>query len=187
MKEKGLVLITGGARSGKSRFGESLLKDIDGKVLYIATAQAFDDEMKDRIKKHKEGRPENWITFEGYKNLQRDLQQYKGKVSGILLDCITIMITNLILEEDIDWDTATSWEIDLLEKMVQKEILGLVETVRSFDVPVVLITNELGLGIVPENKLARVFRDIAGRVNQFIAKEAEAVYFVVCGIPNKIK
>lgn len=187
MKENGLTLVTGGARSGKSSFGEALLENIDGNVLYIATAQAFDEEMKDRIKKHREGRPENWITYEGYKNLHREISVYQERISGIFLDCVTIMITNLMLEEPIDWDNITQKEVDFLEKKVLDEVQALVYTVKSFGVPAVFITNEIGLGIVPENKLARIFRDIAGRMNQYIGKEADNVYFVVCGIPNKIK
>ncbi|SNS76668.1 adenosylcobinamide kinase /adenosylcobinamide-phosphate guanylyltransferase [Anaerovirgula multivorans] len=187
MGEKGLILVTGGARSGKSSFGESLLENIDDKVLYVATAQAFDDEMKDRIKKHREGRLENWITIEGYKSLHTNIEGYKNKISGIFLDCVTIMITNLMLEEPIDWDNITQQQIDLLERKIFNEVQALICTVKSLEIPAVFITNEIGLGIVPENKLARIFRDIAGRMNQYIGKEADHVYFVVCGIPSKIK
>ncbi|AKL94462.1 bifunctional adenosylcobalamin biosynthesis protein CobU [Clostridium aceticum] len=187
MEKNLLTLVTGGARSGKSSFGESILKDIDGQVLYIATAQAFDDEMKDRIKKHREGRPENWVTLEGYKNLAEEVQRYKGKVDGIFLDCITIMTTNLMFEEPIDWDVVSMDEVNKIEKNILKEIQDLIKVLKDFHVPVVFITNELGLGIVPENKIARIFRDIAGRVNQYIGREVSNVYFVTCGIANKIK
>lgn len=187
MKKNTLTLVTGGARSGKSSFGENLLKDIDGKVLYIATAQAFDDEMKDRIKKHRKGRPSNWITLEGYKNLDSSISEYKKEFSAIFLDCITIMITNLMLEEDFDWDTITPMEIDLLEQKVFDQVEALIYTVKSFGVPVVFITNEIGFGIVPENRLARIFRDITGRINKYIAKQADNVFLVVCGISIKIK
>ncbi|MCC5910254.1 MAG: bifunctional adenosylcobinamide kinase/adenosylcobinamide-phosphate guanylyltransferase [Clostridiaceae bacterium] len=188
MKSKqSLILVTGGARSGKSSFGESILKDKEGDVLYIATAQAFDDEMKDRIRKHREGRHSNWITFEGYKNLSENIQSYKNKVEAIFLDCVTIMVTNLMLEHDMDWDKAKAEEINELEALIFLEVSKLITEVRTLNIPVVLITNEVGLGIVPGNKMARAFRDIAGRVNQYIGREADEVYFVVCGIPNRIK
>ncbi|SDK69626.1 bifunctional adenosylcobinamide kinase/adenosylcobinamide-phosphate guanylyltransferase [Natronincola ferrireducens] len=187
MNNNFLTLVTGGARSGKSNFGESILNNIDGEILYIATAQAFDEEMKDRIKKHRQGRPNNWVTYEGYRNLHQGIEDYRGKVAGIFLDCITIMITNLMLEQPINWDEATANEIDIVEKNIQQQIKALITTVKSFGIPAVFVTNELGLGIVPQNKMTRIFRDIAGRMNQYIAKEAGEVYFVVCGIPNKIK
>lgn len=182
-----LTLVTGGARSGKSSFGEAILKDIDGEVLYIATAQAFDDEMKDRIKKHQLGRPSNWTTLEGYKNLSGKIQPYKGKIAGIFLDCITIMITNLMLEESYDWDKISPKTVDEIEKKVLKEIQDLIKVTKELEIPAVFVTNEIGMGIVPENKISRIFRDIAGRMNQFIGREADTVYLVVCGVPIKIK
>ncbi|SET32656.1 adenosylcobinamide kinase /adenosylcobinamide-phosphate guanylyltransferase [Natronincola peptidivorans] len=187
MRDFDITLVTGGARSGKSSFGESLLKDIKGNVLYVATAEAFDDEMKDRIEKHRKGRADNWITLEGYKNIPQVILSSKEKISAVFLDCITIMITNLMLEESIDWDHASQIQIDSLERKITEVMIDLIAGLKALEIPSVLITNEVGLGIVPENKMTRIFRDIAGRINQYIAKEANCVYFVVCGIPNKIK
>ena len=187
MAENLLTLVTGGARSGKSSFGESILENMDGEILYIATAQAFDDEMKDRIKKHQEGRPSNWTTLEGYKNLSQKIQPYKEKISAVFLDCITIMVTNLMLDEDCDWDKITPEEANKIEAKIFKEVKELIKTLKELDIPVIIVTNEIGMGIVPGDKLSRIFRDIACRINQYIGREVGTVYLVVTGIPIRIK
>lgn len=182
-----ITLVTGGARSGKSNYAEKLALSREGNVLYIATSIPFDQEMEDRIKKHKERRPANWYTYEGYKDLwkvyERDLA-----VNTILLDCVTIMITNLMFdltEENIE--ELKNDEIDSIEKRIIDQIKGFLDTARSNEPELILVTNEVGYGIVPENKLARIFRDMAGRINQYIASRADEVYLVVCGIPMKVK
>ncbi|WP_026477742.1 bifunctional adenosylcobinamide kinase/adenosylcobinamide-phosphate guanylyltransferase [Alkaliphilus transvaalensis] len=187
MEKYKLTLVTGGARSGKSTFGESLLYEEKGKVLYIATSQAFDEEMKDRIKKHQKSRPQEWLTYEGYSKLDTELEVYLPEISSIILDCVTIMTTNLMLEEDVDWDHVSHQEIDRIEDKIFQEFIKLVEFIKKNHIRGILITNEVGLGIVPIDRLTRIFRDIAGRVNQFLAKEANEVYLVTCGIPNRIK
>lgn len=187
MSQDKLTLVTGGARSGKSSYGESLLINESKNVLYVATAQAFDQEMKDRIKKHQESRPQEWITHEGYKNFDEVLSPYVPEVNGIFLDCVTIMITNLLLEQQVDWDTVDHQQIDEIEAMIFNEFKKLVTFVKSSGIRTVLVTNEVGLGIVPIDRLTRIFRDIAGRINQYLAREADEVFLVTCGIPNKIK
>ncbi len=187
MSQQVLTLVTGGARSGKSSFAESLLLQDCKQVLYIATAQAFDKEMKDRINKHQLSRPKEWLTYEGYKNLKEELTPYSTEIDGIILDCVTIMITNLLLEHQVDWVKVDHQKIDEMEVAIFKEFNQLVDYAKSSGIKVVLVTNEVGLGIVPIDRLTRIFRDIAGRINQFLAKEANEVYFVTCGIPNRIK
>ncbi|MBM7614416.1 bifunctional adenosylcobinamide kinase/adenosylcobinamide-phosphate guanylyltransferase [Alkaliphilus hydrothermalis] len=187
MSQKILTLVTGGARSGKSSFGESILINESRNVLYIATAQAFDQEMKDRIKKHQQSRPQEWITYEGYKNFNEVLAPYASEVNGIFLDCVTIMTTNLLLAQQVDWDTVSHQQIDEIEAMIFDEFKKLVQFIKSSKMRTVLVTNEVGLGIVPIDRLTRVFRDIAGRVNQYLAREADEVYLVTCGISTKIK
>ncbi|GIM28180.1 adenosylcobinamide kinase/adenosylcobinamide phosphate guanyltransferase [Clostridium polyendosporum] len=178
-----MIVVTGGARSGKSTFGESLLMD-KKEVLYIATSIPFDDEMKDRVKKHKESRPSRWDTLESYKAIGENIRSLQNTYEGIILDCVTIMITNLLIE-NIDENS----EIDYrdIENMIMNEVKSMTNFFKEYEGEVVLITNEVGSGIVPENKLSREFRDIAGRVNQYLAREAEQVYLVVSGIPVKIK
>lgn len=182
-----LVFVTGGARSGKSRFAEELLGGRDD-VLYIATAIAFDDEMKKRIRIHKERRNHNWQTLEGYSSLGSKIDQYSGSCSAVLLDCITVMVTNLMFENtSIDWDKISQCEIDSIETRINYEIEELIGTANSFNGITVIVSNEVGMGIVPGNPLSRHFRDIAGRINQKIAASADEVYFTVSGIPLKIK
>lgn len=178
-----MIVVTGGARSGKSTFGESLLMD-KKEVLYIATSIPFDDEMKDRVKKHKNSRPSYWDTLECYKAIGENIRGLEKTYEGIILDCITIMITNLLIE-----NINENSEIDYreIEDIIIDEVKSMVHFFNKYEGEVVLITNEVGSGIVPENKLSREFRDIAGRVNQYLAKEAEQVYLAVSGIPVKIK
>lgn len=182
-----LTLITGGARSGKSTFAEEMAKRIGSSVLYVATSIPFDEEMKLRIKKHREQRPSNWETVEAYKDLDKHL---KDKIIGkdaVLLDCLTIMITNIMLEKHKDWDSIKVDEIEEVETYVKKEVQKLLTLIQKSPVPFIVVTNEIGMGIVPWYKSARAFRDFAGRANQALAKAAHEVYLCVSGIPVRIK
>ena len=182
-----IILITGGARSGKSRFAETLLKNKND-VLFIATGIPFDSEMKDRISKHRERRNKKWITAEAYKGLEKIINDNTKNISYILLDCVTLMINNLMLvDNNIDWNTAGPEEIDKLENSVISEIDGLLRAGRNFTGRTLIVTNELGMGIVPAEPLGRHYRDIAGRANQTIADAADKVYLLVSGIPVIIK
>lgn len=182
-----LIVITGGARSGKSNFAEMLAKDYNCDVVYIATSIPFDDEMKARIKKHIEQRPRHWKTIEAYRDIDVHLAKEKIGRKVFLLDCITIMITNIMLETHIDWDSTSDKEIDYVENEVKMQIEKVLKASKEIDSNFILVTNEIGMGIVPENKLSRIFRDIAGRMNQILAKSADEVYLCVSGIPVKIK
>lgn len=181
-----MILVTGGARSGKSLFAENLLKEVEGNILYIATAIPFDEEMKLRVKKHKLQRPENWDTFEAYQDLGKSLLTVEKEYVGILIDCLTILVSNLLLEENI-YEEIKGSEIEKIEIKILREVSALVEAVQKIKGKTVIVTNELGSGIVPENKLARIFRDIAGKANQLVAQSADEVYLAVSGIPIKIK
>jgi adenosylcobinamide kinase / adenosylcobinamide-phosphate guanylyltransferase len=185
---KKIILITGGARSGKSNYAEKLAMETKGRVLYIATSIPFDDEMKDRVKKHKERRPSTWDTFEGYKNLKQVFNNADMQFDTILLDCITIMVTNLMFDKAGDkFDELNEEEINTMEKEILQEVDDFINAAEISLKTVIIVTNEIGCGIVPEYKMARVFRDIAGRVNQYIASRVNEVNLVVCGIPIKIK
>ncbi len=182
------ILVTGGARSGKSTFAEKLTADIGQKVLYIATAIAFDEEMQDRIKKHKESRPKEWDTFEGYKGLGQILESKGSSYNAILLDCVTVMLTNLLFDyPGMDFDKPSFKVLKEAEAYVTAEFDKLIAAALEGQATVVLVTNELGSGLVPENEISRAFRDIAGRINQRIAAKCHEVYLTVCGIPMKIK
>lgn len=182
------ILITGGARSGKSSYAEKLARELGGNILYIATSIPFDEEMKSRVKKHRESRPSEWDTYEGYRGLGRVISEKGEQYKGILLDCITVMVTNLLLEyPGIDYDNAGYEDFAEAEKAIKEEIEELLKCVSKSQATVIMVTNELGSGIVPENLLGRVFRDIAGRVNQLIAEQCDEVFITVCGLPLKLK
>lgn len=183
-----ITLITGGARSGKSSFGEKLAMLKKERVAYIATAIPFDDEMKSRIQYHRLQRPQSWHTFEAYRDLDSAIRDYDDDhFDIILLDCVTIMITNLMLEKDCDWDHLGQDEILELETMIRIEFNKLIVYIKKTSLHLIIVTNELGMGLVPEYPLGRIFRDIAGRINQMLAETSDEVYFIVSGIPLQIK
>lgn len=183
-----IVLVTGGARSGKSTFAEKRAKELGENILYMATAIPFDDEMKDRIKKHQNSRPSNWNTWEGFRGLGDTLTKESSKYDGVLIDCITIMVTNIMLSHDeLDFEQMTPEEMDTIEEDIKNEIENLIKGAKTASCDIVMVTNELGCGIVPENPLARVFRDFAGRANQMLGCAADEVYMAVCGVPMKVK
>jgi len=165
-----IILITGGARSGKSVRAEARALACAGKPVYIATAEALDAEMRERIAKHRARRGNEWIEHETPLELVPALNATDGG-GARLIDCLTLWLSNLIHAER-DWPKQTAQLADALRK--QKS-------------PVVLVTNEVGLGIVPDNALARQFRDASGIMNQMIAQAADEVEFVVAGLPMQVK
>ena len=165
-----IILITGGARSGKSVRAEARARAFAGKPVYIATAEALDAEMADRIARHRARRGNEWLERETPLELVAALDETDGG-GARLVDCLTLWLSNL-LHAGRDWTSATAALADALARQ------------RS---PVVLVTNEVGLGIVPDNELARRFRDAAGTMNQMIARAADEVEFVVAGLPVRIK
>ncbi|CBG88853.1 bifunctional adenosylcobinamide kinase/adenosylcobinamide-phosphate guanylyltransferase [Citrobacter rodentium] len=180
-----MILVTGGARSGKSRHAETLIADYP-QVLYIATSQIFDEEMAARIQHHREGRPAHWRTAERWRDLDQLVGADNSPDEAILLECVTTMVTNLLFAFGDDSDPEC-WDYAALEAAVDAEIGALIAACQRSAAKVVLVTNEVGMGIVPENRLARHFRDIAGRVNQRLAVAADEVWLVVSGIGVKIK
>ena len=182
-----LILVTGGARSGKSTFAEETARKLGGNIVYIATSKACDDEMVERIKKHRAQRPKDWTTIEAYKDMDFQLKDKLKDKDAVLLDCITIMVSNLMLEKAMDWEGIPAEEIDEVEAYVKLEIEKLIKAAREAEIPFIIVTNELGMGVVPPYELGRAVRDIAGRANQMLAKAAEEVYLCVSGIPVRIK
>jgi adenosylcobinamide kinase/adenosylcobinamide-phosphate guanylyltransferase len=183
-----VTLVTGGARSGKSSFAEELIKEKGDRILYVATAKAIDDEMKDRIKRHQSRRPDHWDTLEQYRGLGAVLPDLSKKYDGILLDCVTIMSTNIIFDEPVMLKEDVSFEEMLeTEKSLIAEINDFISSFPALSCDLILVTNEVGLGLVPEYPLSRFYRDALGRVNQALGKAAEELYFVTCGVPMKIK
>lgn len=165
-----IILITGGARSGKSRHAETRTRAFPGTPIYIATAEAFDAEMRQRIETHQARRGPEWQLREAPLDLVTALTETDGQ-GPRLVDCLTLWLSN-IMHAGRDWHAAT---IELTEELSRQTS------------PVILVTNEVGLGIVPDNTLARAFRDAAGIVNQKIAAIADDVEFVVSGLPMRVK
>lgn len=180
-----MILVTGGCRSGKSEYGEKLVEAMGEKYLYLATGKILDEDMNRRVEKHQLRRGPMWTTYEGYECLET--VDYRG-YDGILLDSVTSMVTNLFFDsigsdsEDFSKINYSEAEAHILE--VLNRFISSAETEA---LPLVLVTDEIGLGVVPDTPLGRGFRDILGRVNQYLVSKAERVYFVISGIPIKIK
>ena len=182
-----IILVTGGARSGKSNFAESLCIKQNNRTAYIATSIPFDDEMKNRVKKHQESRPKEWKTYEIYKDIYSIVEELDNNHDTVIMDCVTLMVNNLMFTYGIEVDKATSQELNEVEEYIKEQIKKLMETIKKTNLYFVIVSNEVGMGIVPENKLSRIYADFVGRANQLIAKYSDEVYFVVSGIPMKVK
>ena len=182
-----MILVTGGARSGKSSFAEMLCKARKDNTAYIATSVAFDEGMKDRINKHKQHRPKEWATYEEYKNLDKVIYEINKKYQTVILDCVTLMVNNLMFDKQLDYEIITHEQIDRLEQEIKDEFRIFMDSIKRTNLYVVVVTNEIGLAPVAGNRLTRIYTDIIGRINQFIASTSHEVYFVVSGIPMKIK
>lgn len=179
------ILVLGGARSGKSSFAESLAGLSGDPVAYIATAAAWDEEMRQRIALHRQQRPAHWATFEEELWVKDQLGALQGRFPVVMIDCLTLLVTNLLLNPAFAGSAElTSQE---QEKMILHELEQLGQLCRSFDGTVIMVSNEVGLGLVPENVLGRQYRDLAGRANQLMASFAHEVFLIVAGIPVELK
>lgn len=182
-----ITLVTGGARSGKSTYAEKLAKERGEDISYIATAIITDKDMEDRIKKHRQSRPSEWNTVEIYKDFHTIDNNIFSRTDLFMLDCITTMVTNLMFDKEIDYDTCSNEDIQMVEDYIFSEIKSLVNIMNNNHKNIILVTNEVGMGLVPAYRLGSIFRDIAGRVNQYLAEVSDEVYFMVSSIPMKIK
>lgn len=180
-----IILCSGGARSGKSEFAERLALATAGRKAYVATGQAFDEEMIDRIKKHQERRGEIWNNFEVPLHLAKEWQNISQTADVILIDCLTMFTTNHMMAHG---SIQGQQDANQLEAAVLTELETLLASIKSCeDKTVIFVTNEIGLGIVPDNKLARYFRDIAGRVNRTVATAADKLYVTISGVTIELK
>ena len=173
------IFITGGARSGKSLFAEKTALGFGTPLCYLATAQPLDDEMGERIEQHQNRRGDAWQTIEEDLHLAQALARSDGSYRAILVDCLTLWISNLLFRyEDSGEDAA---------ERILEDVHRLTATLRDMRTPVIFVSNEVGMGIVPDNTLGRIFRDIAGQTNQILAAGADEAWLVVSGIPLKLK
>ena len=182
-----LILVTGGTRSGKSSFAEKLCREQNNETAYIATSVPFDDEMKDRVKKHQQMRPSQWKTYEIYEDVFNIIPEIAKNHKTVILDCVTLMVNNLMFRENLDYDEMTTHEVGALEERIKKQFVRLIEAVKKTELYFVIVTNEIGLSPVSGNRLTRIYTDIIGRMNQLVAAACDEVYFVVSGIPMRIK
>jgi len=166
-----LTLVIGGARSGKSRYAEAIVCGLPPPWFYVATAEALDDEMRERIAHHRNRRDERWRTVDAPRDLPETLRRLAEERQPILVDCLTLWLSNCLLA-DIDTEEASDRLIAILEKLPG---------------PMVLVSNEVGLGIVPDTPLGRRFRDEQGRLNQRVAGIADHVVMMVAGLPLTVK
>jgi adenosylcobinamide kinase/adenosylcobinamide-phosphate guanylyltransferase len=169
-----ITFVIGGARSGKSSFVLNEVSEMKGAKAYIATAEALDDEMKDRIQQHKGDRGQEWSNYEEPINIAELISKIKDKYEIVVIDCLTLWLSNVMHKPDKPEDS-----INLF-----------IQTLKNLDdtgLSLYIVSNEVGMGIVPENPLAREFRDLTGFLNQKVAEVADEVYMVTAGIPIKIK
>jgi adenosylcobinamide kinase/adenosylcobinamide-phosphate guanylyltransferase len=174
MNKKKIIFITGGVRSGKSQFALELARKFPGPKAYMATAQALDREMADRIRRHKRNRPKDWVTLEEPLRLAKMLKEKGDRFSLILIDCLTLWVSNGLMAH---------WS----EKKFLQEAERLRKACRDTRCSLIIVSNEVGLGIVPDNPSARMFRDLSGLIHQKVSQQADEVYFMVAGIPLQIK
>lgn len=170
---RNIALITGGARSGKSRHAEERALGLGPRLLYLATAEAGDEEMALRIAEHKKRRGKNWITVEEPLEVGKALAARQGQIDCAVVDCLTLWVSNLLIRRG--------------EEDVKRAVTDFANKLPDFDFHLLLVTNEVGWGIVPDNALARQFRDLAGWANQRIGTVATEVVMVVAGAPLTVK
>lgn len=171
-----LILVTGGSRSGKSGFALQKAAALPQPRVFLATAQAADDEMRSRIEAHRKNRPPDWGLVEEPLEVARALARILEKAGTVIVDCVTLWVSNLILADE------TAGEKDVADRAEELAVIA-----SGTLVPVIVVTNEVGSGVVPDNALARRFRDCAGRANQVLARWAREVHFMVSGIPMTLR
>jgi adenosylcobinamide kinase/adenosylcobinamide-phosphate guanylyltransferase len=175
---KEITLILGGARSGKSHYAQQLAMQLGSKVLFVATGEALDEEMQARIVEHKESRPKSWQTLEIPNGIGREIEKGIGDAKVVIIDCLTLLISNLLRDEP-DYPEA--------EKRVTSEINELISAMDKLDASFVIVSNEVGMGLVPETRLGRIYRDLLGKANQLLASHATEVYLMVACLPVRVK
>lgn len=178
------ILITGGARSGKSRYAQELAVKLGEPVLFVATATALDEEMRQRIARHRRERPASWHTLEVTTGVGRRILEEVGGARVVLLDCVTLLVSNVLTDYHSQMEQA---DLNRAEPAVMSEIRELTDCFSQTRANFIVVTNEVGLGLVPDSPLGRVYRDLLGKANQLLAQAADEVYFMVAGMPLRVK
>lgn len=175
-----ITLVLGGARSGKSAFAEKFAGKLGRRVLYIATAEIRDEEMAARIAAHRQARPTDWPTLEAPRHLSTALANISEPPEVLLLDCLTLLVSNTVIAMESEPQTA-------IEAVIYSEIDALIGAQTQWNLPLVAVSSEVGLGLVPTYPLGRLYRDVLGRANQHLAALANRVLFMVAGLPMVVK
>ena len=173
-----IILVLGGARSGKSTYAQQTASSLGRKVLYCATAEPLDADMKKRIQLHRKIRPKSWQTLEAIHAPAAALASIVQNYDAVIIDCITVLVANLV---------GKTGSITKREQNAYREIRDLIRLMQKRESTYILVSNEVGLGIVPPYRLGRDYRDILGKVNQLLAAIADEVYFMMAGIPARVK
>ncbi|MCL5264448.1 MAG: bifunctional adenosylcobinamide kinase/adenosylcobinamide-phosphate guanylyltransferase [Chloroflexi bacterium] len=185
--EKKLILVLGGARSGKSAFAENLAKQISDKVLYVATAAIGDEEMRRRVEQHRLRRPASWRILETTIGVGNALASSAADEEAILLDCLALLVSNVLLQHSTEDEESSQQAFPEIESAVRREIDELVEAYRRSKATFIVVSNEVGLGLVPPYPLGRAYRDLLGIANQKVATHADEVYLLFAGVPVELK
>lgn len=184
MQRGKFIFVVGGARSGKSRYAQQRAQELavqrEGGVLFVATAQASDEEMAARIRRHQQDRPAEWDTVEAPLDAANVLAESADRYAVILMDCLTLFLSNFLL-------TLQELPREQIEQRIEQEVEKLCNAARSCSADVLLVSNEVGMSLHPLTPLGRIFQDVAGRANQQVAAQADEVFLLVCGIPLQIK
>ena len=176
-----VTLIIGGARSGKSTYAQETAIKAGVPVLFVATAEAGDEDMRIRIEAHRNSRPTDWATLEATTHIGSQIINNIGNAKLVIIDCITLLVNNIFMQYD---DTT---DAEFAEKGIMAEIDELIDCMDKIEADFIIVTNELGLGLVPADRVSRLYRDILGRANQRLAQRADEVYLLTAGIPLAIK
>jgi len=172
------IFILGGARSGKSHFAQQLAGKLGDKVLFAATGEALDEEMQARIAEHKKARPESWRTLEISTGIGKEIEKQIGDAAVVIIDCLTLLVSNLLHDEPDNPEA---------ENRVTAEIDELLACMDKLDASFIIVSNEVGMGLVPETRLGRIYRDLLGKANRLIAQHTNEIYFMVAGMPIEVK
>jgi len=181
-----LIFVLGGARSGKSRLAEARARQIGGEdVLYVATTEVGDDEMRRRVEKHRQQRPDAWHTLEVTREVGAAIVSHIGDARVVLVECLSMLVANPLMAPDVD--AVSVADDESLEEAMQAEVISLIKAVEAVDATCIVVSNEVGMAVVPPSPLGRLYRDVLGRANQQVAAHAGEVYLVVAGIPMQLK
>jgi adenosylcobinamide kinase/adenosylcobinamide-phosphate guanylyltransferase len=179
------TLLIGGARSGKSHFAQELALRSGEPVLFVATAEAGDEEMQRRIEAHRRSRPAGWSTLEVMTHIGSQIVQNIGGARLVIVDCITLLVNNILGQSS--YQTDRQIDVSHIESEVTSEMNELIECINRVDTNFILVTNEVGTGLVPVSSMGRLYRDLLGKANQILAEHADEVYLMVAGLPVMIK